>query len=144
MKRRLVRAIPLIALLAVATVALAVLSACGTAKRTTADMTDNGGSVTVKQKGTLQVSVLANPKSGLKWTVVDDAGGILTQIGEPAVQQVSPNPNASGPEIALTQRQTFQFDAVKKGSGQLKMEYRRPGDTTTPPEQTYTLNVTVE
>ena len=123
---------------------LVVLVGCGTAKSVSVTQDDSGSSVTVPERGTLQVSLVGNPSTGYSWTVTDDAGGILKQIGEPTVAPVDPNASPSGQAVGASQRQTFQFDAAKTGSGELKMEYKRSWETTVPPETTFTLDVTVE
>ena len=130
--------------MAVLCVALLSLAGCGTAKDVSVTQADSGGSATVPEKGTLQVSVYGNPSTGYSWVVVDDAGGILDQLGDPVVQAVKPDATASGPMVGMTERQTFQFDAAAAGSGELKMEYRRAFEPTAPPEATFTLDVTVE
>ncbi len=121
---------------------LVVLAGCGTAKRVSVTQDQNGSSVTVPKNGTLQVSLLANPSTGYSWTVVDDAGGILKSLGAPSAQAV--DPSGSSAVVGMSERQTFQFDAVEAGTGKLTMEYRRAGDATVPAEQTFTLDVTVD
>ena len=125
--------------------ALAVmLAGCGTAKDVSVTQTDSGSSVTVPNKGTLQVSLYGNPSTGFAWVVVDDAGGILKQLGDPVVAAVKPDASGSGPVVGMTERQTFQFDAAKTGTGELSMEYKRAWETTVPAAETFTLDVTVE
>lgn len=130
-------------LLATALALALLVVGCGTAQRVSVDETDNGGAVTVPARGTLQVSLVGNPSTGYSWNVVDDAGGILEQIGEPTTQEVDSGA-PPGTAVGQSVRQTFQFDAVKSGSGELKMEYKRSWETTVPPEKEYSITVTVE
>ena len=143
MKNRMESVARMCAVFVLSAVVLAGPVGCA-AQRTSVDESDSGGSVTLNQKATLQVSLVGNPSTGYSWTVVDDAGGILKQIGEPVVQDVNPNANPSGPAVGQSQRQGFQFDAAKTGTGALKMEYKRAWETTVPPEKTFTVDVTVE
>ena len=125
--------------------AIALLVALGgcAAKRVAVTQDDSGGSVELDKKATLQVSLVANPSTGYSWIVVDDAGGILKQLGEPVVQDVNANANPSS-VVGQSEQQVFQFDAAETGTGTLKMEYKRSWETTVPAEKTFSLDVTVK
>ena len=144
MRSRMTGIVPAATLLAFSGVLILALAGCGTAQEVSVTQTDNGSAVTVPKNGTLQVSLYGNPSTGFGWVVVEDAGGILKQLGDPVVQAVKPNASASGPTVGMTERQTFQFDATKAGSGTLQMEYKRSWETTVPAEETFALDVTVE
>lgn len=95
---------------------------------------DANKSVTVEQLGIITIRLPVQMGTGYSWEVVSlpDAlvqKGVLTEGGG----------LPGGPDVEV-----FRFRAKKKGSGKLVLAHVRPWEQNTPPEETFTLTITVE
>ena len=100
---------------------------------------DAGKQVTLATGQTLEVTLSSNPTTGYSWQIADAADGVLEAVGDPAYVQ-DPGPALVGKGGA----ETFTFTAAKAGRGTLMMEYRRPWETTSTPEQVFEVPVQVD
>jgi inhibitor of cysteine peptidase len=95
---------------------------------------DADKTVTVEELGTITIRLPVQMGTGYSWEVVSlpDAlvqKGVATEGGG--------LPGGPGVEV-------FRFRAKKKGSGKLTLAHVRPWEQNKPPEETFTLTVTVE
>lgn len=103
---------------------------------------DNNSSVTLKVGDALSVQLDSNPSTGYSWQLAPGDNAVLQPVGDPTFDLgpgKTPMPGAGGTE-------TFNFKAVGKGQTTLTLTYVRPWETnTTPtPQNTFSVNVTVE
>jgi predicted secreted protein/putative hemolysin len=102
---------------------------------------DNNSDVSVRVGDTLTVKLVSNPSTGYSWQVTAYDTQVLQQVGESQFDlgNQTPMPGAGGTE-------TFTFNVVGKGKTTLKLVYLRPWekDTTPTPQNTWSVNVTVE
>ncbi len=102
---------------------------------------DNNSDVSVHVGDTLTVKLVSNPSTGYSWQVTAYDTQVLQQVGEAQFDlgNQTPMPGAGGTE-------TFTFNAVGKGKTTLTLVYLRPWekDTTPTPQNTWSVNVTVE
>ena len=127
---------PLLLLLAASLVPLAV-SACGGddgRKRLTID--DNDSSVEISTADTFEVVLEGNPTTGFGWIVEEGDAAIVEVTGEPSFEPQSDLVGAPG-------EFTFVFEGQSPGTTTLVLNYRRSFETA-PPEQTFSVTVTVE
>jgi inhibitor of cysteine peptidase len=108
---------------------------------TTLTESDNGSDVSLAVGDVLRVQLAGNPSTGFVWTIAAGDDTILAPVGEPQFELGSgtPMPGAGG-------TQTFTFRAVAAGETTLTLVYMRPWETdaTPTPENTFSVNVTVE
>lgn len=97
---------------------------------------DNGSSHTIRKGQTLVVSLESNPTTGYSWQPVFDAQ-FLEQIGEAEFDPESDLVGAGGME-------TFRFKALQPGTTTLTLNYLRPWEADSPPEEVFELALTVE
>jgi predicted secreted protein len=120
-------------------VGLLVLVGCGsdtTAEPLQKGSADNGQVVTLSQGQELQVSLEGNPTTGFTWEA-QGLPAILEQKGDPEYAR-------GGTAVGAGGVYTFTFTGTQAGDGQLTMIYHRTFESGVPPEQTYTLKVTVK
>ncbi|MGB4592764.1 MAG: protease inhibitor I42 family protein [Coriobacteriia bacterium] len=118
--------------LAVAAVAAALFAATGCSAATDVTLTgdDDGGTVTVRNGGTVTVELVSDPTTGYTW-LEGSVPPMLEARGEPTLE---PSSDASGsPGI-----QTLTCDAVAEGEGTLELEYARAFDSVEP-EDTFVV-----
>ena len=116
-------------------IALAV-TACGGdgTKRLTID--DNESGIEISTGDTFEVILQGNPTTGFSWIVESGDASIVEVTGEPAYEPESDLVGAGG-------EFTFVFEGKSPGTTTLELAYRRSFETA-PPEQTFTVTVTVE
>lgn len=102
---------------------------------------DNTSNVTLKVDDTLTVKLASNPSTGYSWHVMANDEKVLQQVGEPQfdIGNETPIPGAGGTQM-------FTFNAIGKGTTKLTLVYVRPWekDTTPTPQNTWSVNVTVQ
>jgi len=121
----------------VVVVVMAAMTACG-GTDVVATEKDDGGSMTVKRGGALQVRLPSNPSTGYAWQVVE-MPAFLSKEGDTSFEQGGP----SG-AVGAGGTETLRFVPTTAGAGTVKLEYRRSWETTAPAEDTFTLEVTAE
>ncbi len=93
--------------------------------------------VMVRVGDVLVVRLDSNPSTGYGWAWDEAAAaGVLAQDGEPSTSGVVPVPGSGGV-------QTWRFHAVKTGTAELRLDYRRPWEKDQPPAQTVRWSVQV-
>jgi inhibitor of cysteine peptidase len=124
-------------ILTAAAVAGALLSAAGCSAAADATVTgeDDGGTVTVRDGGTLTVELDSNPTTGYTWLEAS-VPGVLEARGEPVFEPESDALGAPGV-------QTLTYDVVGPGEGTLELEYARAFESVQP-EDTFSVTVVVE
>jgi len=86
---------------------------------------------------TITVKLCSNPTTGFQWKY-ETIGKIVLQ--ETDHEFVPPEGKVEG----AAGKETWTFEAVEKGTTELRMEYSRPWEGGEKAEWTYTLTVTVE
>ena len=94
---------------------------------------DAGNRVEVPVGQQVVLMLASQPGSGYRWTVAAEPSGALERAAEPV----------HVPDTAGTGFDVFRYNAVKSGVQGLKLEYRVPSDTATPPVQTATFQIAV-
>jgi len=127
----------LLVLLAV-TVAVGCSSASASSTGLVLQQTDNGKTFTVKTGETIEVTLAGNPTTGYTWQMAAPSSGaaLYKQLGEAVFKAESTALGAGG---VLT----FEFQAIAKGEGTLKLIYSRPWENV-PPAQTFEVKLSVE
>jgi len=119
------------------------LTGCSSSSASTQSLTsaDSGKTVTLDNGQQLTVELELQGGTGFSWEVVDSAGGVLEQQGEPTTKEIGNEPPTL---VGQTMLEVFTFKAVKSGAGTLRLEYKRSWETTVPAEKTWTADVTVK
>lgn len=120
-----------------------VLAGCSGSSASTQSLTsaDSGKAVTLDNGRQLTVELEFQGGTGFSWEVVDSAGGVLEQQGEPTTKEIGSEPPTV---VGQTMLEVFTFKAAKTGAGTLRLEYKRSWETTVPAEKTWTADVTVK
>ena len=95
---------------------------------------DAGRVVEVGAGQQFTVRLPSNATTGFRWVVVDP--GPVTQVGE-SVYKAPQGPGVVG----AGGTETFTFKTGSVGSGELKLEYRRPWEKGVPAEKTWSVTV---
>ena len=115
---------------------LVLVGGCA-ARGLTLGTNDDGGSFALASGGELTVELPSNPSTGYGWQVVGSSlGGVLESGGASEFVADSSLVGAAGIE-------KLHFRAAKAGSATLRLEYKRPWETTATPEKTYAVTVEV-
>ncbi len=87
----------------------------------------------------LVVRVAANPTTGYSWAWNETAAaGVLAQDGAPVMAE------KTGPQlVGAGGTQTWRFRAAKSGTGELRLDYRRPWESEVAPVQTQSWRIEV-
>jgi predicted secreted protein len=93
-------------------------------------------SVTVRQGGTVRITLPGNPSTGYDWQVARGASGLLKQVGEPSFKAESSLTGAPG-------MLTSTFKAIQAGDTVLVMEYSQPWEKDQQPAETSAFAVHV-
>jgi predicted secreted protein len=102
---------------------------------------DNGQSFVVQVGDTIEVMLPGNPTTGFAWTAAmsDEAAALVAQQGEPAYVSETSGETVVGAGGVYT----FTFKTVAEGEAELKLVYARSFEDV-PPEQTFTVTLTIE
>ncbi len=102
---------------------------------------DNGQSFAVEVGDTIEVMLPGNPTTGFEWTAAlsDEDATLVKRQGEPAYVSESPDETMVGGGGVYT----FTFKTVAAGQAELKLIYARSFESV-PPEQTFTVTLTIE
>jgi inhibitor of cysteine peptidase len=98
---------------------------------------NDGQRVQLSSGQVLSVNLTANPSTGYSWEVSAINAEILQQMGDPEFKSDSTLVGAPG-------KQLIRFKVVAKGEGKLELVYHRPWEKDTPPERTFSVNVTAQ
>jgi inhibitor of cysteine peptidase len=101
---------------------------------------DNGKKFSVKLDQVLVVTLPGNPTTGYSWNVAELGGDALRQLGDVSYEQKAAPPGMVG----VGGNFVCRLQAVKPGKATVKLVYKRPWEKQTPPEKTFSLEVTVE
>lgn len=96
--------------------------------------------VTIKQPGSLIITLGANPTTGFQWAenaVI--AGNVMTQISHTYVE-----PQADSGIVGAPGKDVWVFDSIEPGTATLTFEYSRPWEGGEQAEWTLTVHITVE
>ena len=99
------------------------------------DRSDNGREVTIAVGEIVEISLAENPTTGFRWDLEvkpDPACTLVRSAFEPATGP----PGKGG-----TRR--WRFRAVRSGTGEVVLEYRRPWERDAPPRRTFKLSLRV-
>jgi len=126
-----------------AIVAAAALSASACVPGDTGSLTerDDGKTVTMRAGEEFQAVLGTTPKSGLSWVWPGgEKSTVVEPVGKPAFDRDIDDAIRTG----AAGNETWRFRAVKPGRETVRLEYRRPWDTKTPPERTFTFTAEVQ
>lgn len=98
---------------------------------------DSGQSVDFALSKSFEVQLSANPSTGYQWDVSVLPTNILVQTGDPSYKADSSDVGAGG-------KITYSYETMTRGQGTLVLIYHRPFETGIPPQNTFTLNITVK
>lgn len=98
---------------------------------------DAGRAVVVSAGQQLTVKLPSNATTGFRWVVAK--AGPLRQVGESAYEA----PQQTG-AVGAGGTETFRFNAGSSGSGELKLEYRRPWEKGVAADKTWSVKVSVK
>jgi inhibitor of cysteine peptidase len=116
--------------------ALALLLAAAPAADVAVGKEMNGKTVTLGIGRTLAVRLPSNATTGYSWTVAA-VSPPLRPAGDSYAGPRNPVPGAGGTQV-------LRFRAVRRGSGVLRLAYKRPWEKVwPPPAETYALRIIV-
>ena len=101
--------------------------------------TDSGRVVQLVQGQPVVIRLSSNHSTGYRWTLRPATAGVLTSLGEPAY---TPTAQSSG-AVGSGGVEAWSFTASQHGQQELRFEYRRPWETTTPPAKALTYTIIV-
>ncbi len=96
-----------------------------------------GQRVQVSTGEVLGINLEANPSTGYSWEVSATNRGILQQMGEPEFKTDS---NLVGAPA----RELIRFKVIAPGECKLELIYHRPWEKDTPPERSFSVDVTAQ
>ncbi|HMD99549.1 MAG TPA: protease inhibitor I42 family protein [Terriglobia bacterium] len=96
----------------------------------------NGREVSAAVGETLEISLAENRTTGFRWELKSKAETACILVKDAAEPAKGP-PGKGG-----THR--WQFQAVRPGTGEIELEYRRPWERDAPPQRTFQITVRVE
>lgn len=112
------------------------LTACGSNKvEINADA--NGQTIELAAGQKLVLSLETNPTTGFDWEVSEIDEAVIKQSGDSEYKSESDLIGAGGVR-------TFTFEAVTAGTSTLKLIYHRSWEKDIPPEQEFTVTITVK
>lgn len=114
-----------------------VVAGCSRGGPQTFTKADAGKTITVKSGETFNIVLDGNPTTGFTWEVAPESSAPVALQGEPAFKAESSAVGAGG-QLTLT------FKATAAGQGLLKLLYHQPWEQTTPPADTFEVNLTVQ
>jgi inhibitor of cysteine peptidase len=98
----------------------------------------SGKQVELSVGQTLVVTLASNVTTGYSWSLTENSDEtVLSKTGN---EYITPQTTLMG--AGGTEKWTFQ--ALKKGTSIISMEYSRPWETDTPPADTFNLTVVVK
>jgi len=101
--------------------------------------TDSGRVVQVAWGQPVVIRLSSNRSTGYRWTLKPATAGVLTSLGEPAYTRAAESSGTVGSGGV----EAWSFTASQRGQQELRFEYRRPWEATTPPAKALTYRITV-
>jgi inhibitor of cysteine peptidase len=101
---------------------------------------DNGVSIALQADQVLVIDIEQNASTGFMWEVTGIDAANLKQLETSFVP--APARLDGKPWVGAPGRQVLRFAALKAGTSMLTLAYRRSWEKDTPPERTYTAQVT--
>jgi len=145
MKGILVLALGLIITAAVAagTVACAneATTNSGSPKEVPVDTSYSGKTVEVSVDDSVIITLDSNPTTGFSWALKEISDGSVLQ--EAGHEYNAPQPTEP-PLLGAGGKEVWTFKALKKGTSNISMEYRRPWEQGVQPAETFSLTVVVK
>ncbi len=106
----------------------------------TVDETSNGREITLKTGAVLCIKLQAQPSTGYLW-MTGSRNIALKEIGKP---RMIPGKTSKDRVLGGVEHQITHYEAVKAGSENLELHYRRPWDKKAAPAKTFKLKITVQ
>jgi inhibitor of cysteine peptidase len=138
------RSAPRASLLIAATIAVALLAGCGLFGKKppppeplNVTEANSGSTLALTRDQKLVVRLPSNPSTGYRWSLVQQAGGILEPEGAPTFERTGAGDAGAGGT------ETWRFVPLKAGEETLRLEYRRLWETDAPPARVVSYKVTV-
>jgi inhibitor of cysteine peptidase len=130
-----------------ATAAVSLLTACGLfgpkkpppPPPLSVTEANSGGSVTLARDQRLIVRLPSNPSTGYRWSLAQQATGVLEPDGAPTYEPGSPGAGTAG----AGGTETWKFVPTRAGEETLRLEYRRLWETDAAPARVVSYKVTV-
>jgi inhibitor of cysteine peptidase len=130
-----------------ATAAMSLLTACGLfgpkkpppPPPLSVTEANSGGSVTLARDQRLIVRLPSNPSTGYRWSLAQQAAGVLEPDGAPTYEQGSTGSATTG----AGGTETWKFVPTRAGEETLRLEYRRLWETDAAPARVVSYKVTV-
>lgn len=123
-------------------VVLGCLTSCsaGAPGQVSADESNNGKQVEIAAGGSLTVTLESNATTGFEWSATAEISdqGVLKQTGH---QFVAPEDTGM---VGAPGEEVWTFEALKKGTSTVSMEYSRPWESGEKAAQTFSLTVVVK
>ncbi len=135
----------LLRLIAVAVVACLAIAACTSTEQDTndpddtdadvkVDLSENGSSVSLDVGQTLELSLTGSDISEYQWEITQADDSLLTQTDESFLNDAA---GSGGQQI-------YVFKATAPGSTTVKAEYINQQDSSEPPPETFSVDVTIK
>ena len=87
----------------------------------------------------LRVRLSGQAGTGYSWELTKKPDKILKQLGDSTQEQAQDGPRVGGPVVTV-----FRFKALTVGTGDLKLQYRRPFEKEAKPAKTFQVKITVK
>jgi inhibitor of cysteine peptidase len=126
-------------LLCVAPLVAGIAALPAAAAERTVTTADNGHSVVLKRGDALTVRLTSNPSTGYSW----DVAVLPKTLRASGSEQQAPKQPAGPPIAGQSGTQAMHFQAIARGTGALRLAYRRPWEKASKPAGTFRLLVTV-
>jgi predicted secreted protein len=101
------------------------------------DNSHRSGEFEVEVGDKIRVELCSNPSTGFEWTYETSVEGVIQKEDYDFEAPEEDMPGAAGKDV-------WTFEAVEKGTTEIRMEYSQPWEGGLKAEWTYTLTVTVE
>lgn len=101
----------------------------------------SGKDVEVAVGGSVTVTLDSNPSTGLSWALVENSDeSVLQEAGH---QYVPPESDGT-PVVGKGGEEIWVFNALKEGTSNISMEYKRPWEEDAEPAEIFELTVVVK
>jgi predicted secreted protein len=105
---------------------------------------DNGQVLDLPVGTSLTLRLESTPGTGFAWEVVDRAAGSLKLLGEPHLEPCPEGEGRASRPLGAPSCQVFRFEAANRGTGSLRLEYKRRWETTVAPEKRFSVELHIE
>jgi len=128
------------------TISLSLLACSAAPEPLPVDAVDDsyaGKEVEITVGGSLTVTLKSNPTTGFQWSEsaqISDQS-VIEQLDH---EFIAPEDIGDSPSVGTGGKEVWTFKALKKGTSEISMEYRRPWEQDVQPDSTFTLTVLVK